>query len=350
MDDVSVGSTTDRFTVRMSGVLFDGIGLPLNYENSWTKSESINSVTEQFQNSIGMNTRWGSFSHGLVWQRNDVDDMSYYDAGSTLAYRTRIGPVYTRLFTNYQIKPLAELTSVGTILTYPFSNLISSEIRYTYNAIDKNDRYDLKLNWRADTFTFSGSASYDDNNNWSANLSVRFGLGYDDATNTMFTSGRSLSGSGAVLLRMFEDENLDQQYSPGEKVLDNVSVSAIQSYRQETTSEDGIAILKSLSIGRTTDIVVDEDSFSNPSMMVSKKGFAVAARRGLLQQFDIPVVKGGELDGTIYIRDEAGVENIAPYVIEHGTGIICLEKGKEAVFVDYDPSMGKGVLEAFGVE
>ena len=48
--------------------------------------------------------------------------------------------------------------------------------------------------------------------------------------------------------------------------------------------------------------------------------------------------------------DIIGVENIAPYVKEHGTGIICLEKGKEAVFVDYDPSMGKGVLEAFGVE
>jgi hypothetical protein len=314
-------STSDSLSVRMSGTLFENSSFPVNYENAWRKIESGNgSLTEQFQNSIGMNTIWGSFSHGLVWQRNDANNLNYndtitdYESGGTLAYKKRFGPVFTRLFSNYQIKPVSELTSFGTILSYPFTNQINSEIRYTYNAINKSDRYDLRFNWRTDAFTFSSSASYDYNDNWNVNLGIRFGLGYDTATDTLFSSGRSLGDSGAVVLRMFEDENLDQKYTPGEKVLDNVSVNAIQSFRQEMTSEDGVAILKSLSTERATDIVVDEDSFSNPSMMLSKASFSVAARRGLFQQFDIPVVKGGELDGTIYIRDEAGIEDIAPYV------------------------------------
>jgi hypothetical protein len=203
---------------------------------------------------------------------------------------------------------------VGTTLNYAFNNQLNSELRYIYDVVNKNDQYNLRLNWTADKFTFSGSANYDSNNDWNLSLNMRFGLGYDAATDTLVSSGRSLGGAGAVVVRMFEDENLDQQYTAGEKVLENVGVRAVQSYREENTSEEGIAILKSLSTSRATDIVIDEDTFSDPSMMVSSAGFAVAARRGLLQQFDIPVVKGGELDGVIYIRDEEGAEQATPYV------------------------------------
>ena len=43
-----------------------------------------------------------------------------------------------------------------------------------------------------------------------------------------------------------------------------------------------------------------------------------------------------------------GVENISHFVKKHETGIVCIEKGKEAKFVGYDPSMGEGILEVFG--
>lgn len=319
--DSVVRSDSESLFLRMSGSLFAGSNFPLNYENRWGRSESTNgTVNDRFENSLGMNTRWGSFSNGIVWQRNDslvADDnsrISTYETDGTFAYRARIGGVFARVFSNYQIRPETELTSIGSTLNYSFNNDVNTEFRYTHNVESKNNRYGLQLNWREDSFTFSGRADYDDNNDWSLNLSVRFGLGYDTNTGTVFSSSRPLGGSGAVVVRMFEDENLDQQYTEGETVLDNVEVSAVQSYRKETTSEDGLAILKSLSTLRTTDIVVDESTFSDPSMMVSNAGFAVAARKGLVQQFDIPVVKGGELDGTIYLRDNEGVEDIAPYV------------------------------------
>ena len=315
-------SDSDSLSIRMSGSLFDNSAFRLNYENTWSKADYANgSGSERFQNSIGMNTQWGSFSHGIVWQRNEVSTITNSEiitndvAGGSLAYKKRIGPVFTRLFSEYQIKPIAELSSIGTILSYPFSNQLNSEISYTYNALNDSDRYAVRVNWRGDAFTLSSSANYDSNNdNWSINLGVTFGLGYESETDTLFTTGRSLGDSGALVMRMFEDENLDQKYTPGEKVLENVTVKALQSFREENTSEDGVAILKSLSTDHATDIVVDEDSFSSPHMMISSPGFAVAARRGLLQGVNIPVVNGGELDGIIYIQDEAGEENIAPYI------------------------------------
>jgi hypothetical protein len=322
LDDNSIErSDTESLSVRMSGSLFETANLPLNYENIWAKTESVNgNVVERLQNSIGMNTRWGSFSHDLEWQRSDAhiannnNILSTYVMAGSVAYRTRIGRIYARVFSNYQIKPVSEVSSIGSTLNYAFTNNLNSELRYSYNVVNKNDRYDLRLNWRDDAFTFSGSANYDSRDDWSMNLNVRFGLGYDAQTDTVFSSGRTLGRAGAVIVRMFEDENLDQQYTEGEAVLDNVSIKGVQSFREETTSEDGIAVLKSLSTARATDIVVDESTFSEPSMMVSGKGFSVAARRGLIQQFDIPVVKGGELDGVIYVRDDEGVEQVAPYV------------------------------------
>jgi hypothetical protein len=308
----------EYLTLGLSGTLFKDYSLPINYENTWSSIKSIDGSTfDRLQNSIGLNTKWGSFSNSLFWQRNEAGDdsiLTSYDASGSFIYRARIGRVLTRVFSNYQIKPVYEISSIGSTLNYAFNNQLNSELRYTYDVVNKDDRYDFRLNWRGDKFTFSGSANYDAKDEWSINLGARFGLGYDAATDTLFSSGRSLGGSGAVVVRLFEDENLDQKFTKGETVLENVGVKAVQSYRLENTSEEGIAVLKSLSTVRATDIVIDENSFADPSMMLSGEGFAVAARRGLVQQFDIPVVKGGELDGVIYIRDEDGAENAAPYV------------------------------------
>jgi hypothetical protein len=316
---VSIDSNT--LSLNMDGQLFSDTSVPLNYSNIWDRIESQNGdVVERLTHSIGANTRWGSLSHDLVWQRSEIaidnsdSRLTSYNTGGTLAYRTRVGSAFARLYARYDVKPISELTFIGSTVNYAFSNHLSSQIRYTYNVADKNDVYNLQLNWKTEMFTFSGSANYDSTDDWSVNLGVRFGLGYDANTDTLFASGRSLGSAGAVVVRMFEDENLDNKYTEGEALLDNVSVSAVQSFREENTSEDGVAILKSLSTSSATDIVVDEDTFSNPTMMVSTDGFAVAARRGLLQQFDIPVVKGGELDGVIYIRDKEGIEEPAPYV------------------------------------
>lgn len=319
-DEGAVRTSTDTLSLSMAGTLF-AAALPLSYENTWRRSESVNGdVVDSVSNSIGINTRWGSFSHGLDWQRNDavVDSsastLSTYDTQGSLGYSTRIAGVFARVNARYQIKPEAELTSIGSSLNYAFSNQLNTQLRYTHNAVSKNDRYDMRLNWQGDAFAFSGSASFDSNDNWGVNLSVRFGFAYDAATATLLASRRSLGNTGAVVVRVFEDENLDQQYTEGETMLDNVSIKAVQSFREESTSKEGIAILSSLTTTRATDIVVDEETFSDPTMMVSSEGFAVVARRGLLQQFDIPVVRGGELDGVIYIRDEDGKEEAAPYV------------------------------------
>ncbi|MDC8829764.1 SdrD B-like domain-containing protein [Alteromonas gilva] len=312
---------TEDINLRFSGALFASFGTPLNYQNVWTRSELPNGgVNQQFQNALGINSSWGSFSHGVLWQKEtspgaEPDSAAPIESTlGSLAYRNRFGPVFTRFFGEYEIDPDTRFSSVGTSLNYPITNKLTSELRYTYDVRSERSRYDLRLNWLGDNVSLSGVANYAEGQDWSINLILRFGLGYDSATNTFFTSGRALSQSGAVVLRMFEDENLDGTYNEGEPTLENVEVSATQAFRDQKTNEQGLAVLKSLPANRRTDIVVDESSFTHPSMTVATDGFAVASRRGSIQQFDIPVVRAGELDGVLYWRTKNDEEQAAPYV------------------------------------
>ncbi|NVK54235.1 MAG: hypothetical protein HWE26_01360 [Alteromonadaceae bacterium] len=312
---------TQDVNLRFTGTLFASSGTPLSYQNVWSRSElPSGGVNQQFQNSLGINSSFGSFSHGVLWQKDTLpvteanSAMSVESTLGSLAYRNRFGPVFTRVFGEYEIDPDTRFNSVGTSLNYPITNKLTSELRYTYDVASERSRYDLRLNWLGDNVSLSGIANYAEGQDWSINLVLRFGLGYDAATDTLFTSGRALSQSGAVVLRMFEDENLDGTFNEGEPTLENVEVSAAQAFRDEKTNEQGLAVLKSLPANRRTDIIVDESTFTHPSMTVATDGFAVASRRGSIQQFDIPVVRAGELDGTLYWRNENNEEQIAPYV------------------------------------
>ncbi|WP_100641934.1 hypothetical protein [Alteromonas facilis] len=313
---------SDTFNIRMNGNLFQTSSASLNYLNQWIKSDfTSGNSTEIFQNSLGLNSRYGSFSNGLIWQRNgsldgDSGQTVYGDwlLGGTFGYRDRFGRVNTRLFTNYTIEPTSEFTSVGGTLNYPISNQFTGELRYSYNIIDSEDRYDLRLNWFGESVSVTGIASYADSDDWSVNLTMRMGLGYDATTDTLFTSGRALSSTGAVVVRMYEDENLDNQYTEGEPLLKDITVEAVQAYKAADTNSEGIAVLTSLPKGQITDIVVDDYNFIEPGMMLSQQGFAVEARQGSIQQFDIAVIRGGEVEGTLYARTESGQEDILPYV------------------------------------
>ncbi|MCV2885899.1 hypothetical protein OE749_14465 [Aestuariibacter sp. AA17] len=327
-----VKDTAESLSVRLSGVLFRYSTLPISYENAWTRSEQQNGlINEFFKNSIGMNTRYGSFSHSLLWQRNFLEpqfangqtvDKSWETLGS-LAYRTRWGNTFTRIYADYDITPDTELSSIGASVNYPFSNTLTSEVRYVYDFDESDDRLDLRLNWLHEDFTLTTIANYTNNDNWSINLVARLGLGYNDDTQSIFTSGRSLANSGATAVRIFEDKDLDNQYDEGEPLIDGVTVKATQAFREEVTDKTGTAVLKAIPEGLRTDIVVDETSLPEHTMMIASEGFSVSGRKGLVQHFDIPVIKGGELEGTVYWRNADDEEQVAPYVRLHLTN----EKG-----------------------
>ncbi|GGD55546.1 hypothetical protein GCM10011357_08950 [Lacimicrobium alkaliphilum] len=311
---------TEVITLRMTGRLFHDLAFPLSYENRYQQVQFENGKkTEQIQNILGINSRYGSVTNALIMQRGegtgDQEENTSdedWDLGGSLSYKNRFGKAFTRFFMNYRIEPFSELSSVGSAVTFPITSYLKSEFRYSHSLQTDEDQYDLRLNWLGDTFTLSGLLNYDTGNDWSVSLNARMSLGYESELGRFFASGRSLSQSGSLSVRVYEDSNLDKQYTQGEPVLDDVEVEAVQAYRRERTDASGVAVLKALPNHRRTDIVIDKASLPDFTLTPVDPGFSVNGRKGLIQHVDIAVVRAGELDGVIYLKDEQGVESPAP--------------------------------------
>lgn len=370
-DNVFEQQKTTTTSVIMDGKIeFEAIPL-ISYQNSWQRTNFSNGeYTETLENALGINSAYGSFTHNLLWNKNAITDFSgwgsndstdedpamksallYSDSLSgSLQYRKSFGAAFTRLFSSYAIKPDTELLSYGAAVNYPWTPELSSEMRFSYFVPDDQYQLNLGLNWRKDAFHLNTNFNYNERGDWVLGLSARFSVGYTTMSNDVFTSGRSISQYGGAAVRVFEDLNMNGVYDADEPLLKNVKVKAVQSYRQGLTNEDGVAILTSLYNNVTTDIVVEETSIDGPFMITAIPGVAITARKGYLEQLEFPVVKAGELEGTIYQQADDGENMPAPYIMlnlvnEQGDIVASTRSEYDGLYLFSDVKPGKYQLK-----
>lgn len=318
--------TTDEYNATMSGKLFSGSWVPISYQNSWRRSEQqeVGSRDEFFLNSIGIGSRLGYISNSLLLQKDaPIDPTLIVDPAITtqdlitgnFQYRKNFGRLHTRLFNTYGVEPTNEVFTYGGAFNYSWSSNFNSELRYAYyNLVDKY-QVNLGLNWRKDAFYLTTNAGYNDDGSWSAGVSLRFSLGYEPIERGVFTSAQPIAQSGAVAVRVFEDLNMNGVFDVNEPPMENATVKAVQAYRQEQTNDSGVAVLSSLYNNTTTDIVVDESTLDGPFMITAIPGVAIKARKGFVDKVDLPVVKAGEVEGIIYLKEKNGESNPATYIM-----------------------------------
>lgn len=318
--------TTDEYIATMSGRLFNGSWVPLSYQNSWRRSDKqeLDTREEFFLNSIGISSRLGYFSNSLLLQKDaPIDPSLITDPAITtedlitgsFQYRKNFGRLHTRLFNTYGVEPTNDVFTYGGAFNYSWSSNFNSELKYAYYNLSDKYQVNLGLNWRKDAFYLSTNAGYNDDGSWSAGLSLRFSLGYEPIENSIFTSAQPIAQSGAVAVRVFEDLNMNGTFDENEPPMENATVKALQSYRQEQTNNSGVAVLSSLYNNTTTDIVVDESTLDGPFMITAIPGVAIKARKGFVDKVDLPVVKAGEVEGIIYLKEKNGENNPAPYIM-----------------------------------
>lgn len=323
--------TTDTLNATMAGQLLSGTRFPLSYQNAWQRreQEGLNTRDESFQNSIGVNTRLGYFSNTLILQKDafttalldpTIDPLlnpavTEDSLRGSLNYRKGFGRLHTRLYSDYSVNPTNEVYAYGGAFNYSWSASLNSELRYANYTLADRSQVNLSLNWRKDAFYLNTNAGYTDDGSWSAGIGLRFSLGYEPTGNSVFTSGRPIAQSGAVSARVFEDLNMNGIFDTNERPIENATVKAVQAYRQQKTNSQGVAVLSSLYNNTITDIVVDESTLDGPFMINAIPGVAIKARKGFVESIDLPVVKAGEVEGIIYLKDASGTSSPAPYIM-----------------------------------
>ena len=316
-------NTTKTLSATMAGQLFASSWMPISYQNGWTRfdQKELNTSSDTFQNTVGIGSRLGYFSNSLVWTKDNIEDPSLVGTSQdtdslkgSFQYRKNFGRLSARAFSNYLVKPTHETYSSGGVFTYNWSSNFNAQVGYTYFNLTDQYQTTLGLNWRKDAFYFTTNASYNKDGSWTAGLGLRFSLGYEPIENSMFTSSRPIAQSGAVAVRVFEDLNMNGVFDQNERPIENATVKAVQDYHQAKTNDSGVAVISSIYNDSTTDVIVDESTLDGPFMITAIPGMAIKARKGYIEKLDLPVVKAGEVEGIIYLKDQAAASNPAPYI------------------------------------
>jgi hypothetical protein len=287
----------------------------LNYDNQILFRSGINDdKTTRFTNNLSLSAGRFSVQHTLDWQKNEnaLDSNEYLNG--YMQTQRQLGRVFSRLSVGYSIHPESKIENIKTELSWTMFEKLQSDFKFIY--IPESDKYraDLGLSWQHESFNLNSYFSIDDEDKWTIGLFLRFGIGYDIENNSAFMSSTSLANSGAMSVRVFEDENNDGIFNEGEKVIEGAKAKAVQAQRQAFSGDDGIALIKNLPVNLKTDITIDRDTLGDPFFIPSAKGISITPRKGFLDKVDFPVVTSGEIDGTIYSVDARGNENNLAYV------------------------------------
>ncbi|MGS0682975.1 SPOR domain-containing protein [Shewanella sp. 125m-7] len=299
-----------------SGFMFKHSPYRLNYRNHWRQTQTSKGAKhEEFGNLLALNTRWANINNQLTWYTGHSSNEVVLDDTFTgqLQLQKSFGWAFSRVKLDYLIKPKAEISRFSTELSIPINTHLQSELEVDYYPVTDLLSSSASLSWQHDAFSLNSTVSYDNTGDWSLGLYGRFSFGYEPDTEQVFMSSRSLSGAGALMVRVFEDDNLNGRFDAGEAVIEGARVKGVQQYRYGTSNKDGVAILTSMSSQKKTDIVLDQKSLGDPFLIPSIPGVSITPRRGHIQTLDFPVVNAAEVEGTVYVREADGSESIAPY-------------------------------------
>jgi hypothetical protein len=299
--------------LEMSGSLLENRRFRVNYANQLEyENDAQGESSTRISNQLSFVSGQYRLQNALYWQKEGYQGTGEIFNG-IFQLQGRIGPVQARLSSSYIIQPTTELTNISTELSWKLFNKMQSNFRLDYSTISYKHRARIGINWQHDIFNLSTYYTYNDDKSWNLGLFLRFGFGYDIDNDRTFMSGTSLTNSGTVNVRVFEDYNVNGKFDEGETLVEGVKIKALQVQRQATSDEDGFALLKNMPNNKITDIIIQPGTLSDPFLIPATKGIAITPRKGFLQTIDYPVITSGEIDGSVYLTDTKNNERPLPY-------------------------------------
>ncbi|TMN74655.1 hypothetical protein CWB85_00320 [Pseudoalteromonas sp. S1727] len=293
----------------MSGELMDNNYGRLNYQNNFLLQHSSSGRDlQQAYNRFNYSYSGFSVNNLLQWQKVNEQSQVY---GAT-RIQGRIGRVYSRFGVDYLISPESDILSYQAEFNRSITAKLQAELTLRNTLNENVQSADLGLNWQNDDFNLSSTINYDSNDNWLFSLYSRFSFGYDRENNRAFMSNRSLTSTGSLLVKVFLDQNNNGIMDPDEQGVAGIKVKGVQNHRQAITDEQGIALLTSMPANRTTDIILDRNSFADPFMIPAHDGFSITPRAGFIEYMDYPLNNASEIEGVIYTQQGEHTQ-IQPY-------------------------------------
>jgi len=292
-----------------------GLNINTKYElNSFTLKSTRNRYTFGYneRHRVGLSSRlWGTNLSSINTYKVADDGFSEHtetlDGG--VFFSRRVHPLSVRLNLAYTVIPESELTTSSLSFTFNPSTKTTVNFGVTHNLLSNSTVYDLSGSWKSKFLQFTPKLRYDSDGNSSATLSLFTSLGKRTGRfgNYFNLDTKKRSDRGVLRARLFEDGNMNGTYDTGENLLSGGRIFAPQ-YRSKAKSNDGgIAWIEHTTPWQLTDIEYENNSLDAFSMKYNGKPFSVAIRPGKITEVDMPFIRTGDIDGTVYRKYDNGV-------------------------------------------
>lgn len=242
-----------------------------------------------------------SITHGLAWQRAG----GAATTNGSMQLSRRVASLGLNGQLAYSVKPDARFDSLALTADRNLANgyRVNAGLLRTFSAGTTLLAGGLSKNFGR--FALALSASYSSQRELALGLQLFVALGREPRTGKWFADAVPMASMGAVSARAFVDRNLNGLREPDEELVPNASFINSGGRHPTPTADDGTAFMGRLTPGSYTDIALDASTLEDPLWKPVRKGVRVLPRPGLVQMLEFPVVSTSEIDGTVYLRNEA---------------------------------------------
>ena len=289
----------------ISKIVKSTYGLKFEY---WRKASGDSNLN--LASSFG--SRFGStiLNNSLIYtKQNNIIGNGIDRLEANLNIRGFVKRARWRFKTNYQIYPSKELRNIYAYISYPFTTNLEAYLQAEHFIASNRTEATVNLNWKTEKAIITPRITIDTNDTLRASVNARFGIGYEPQSHDISMYNKTVSNTGKVSARVFLDKDGDGIFGREDELLPNVELNAVQSNREATTNEKGIAFIPNLPENRLTDITLDKGTFEDPFWISNFKGISLKPRASTVTTLDFPIVVAGEIDGYVYLEDNKGNKN-----------------------------------------
>ena len=249
-------------------------------------------------------------SNTINWNDNALEESSEADVDGVFQATGRIGKGRITAGLNYDLGDKQEISQYKLSGSYPISDNISAGASLLHETGDiEGTSAEINLGFDTGTMTLSPKLTYDNEGNYSALLSVSFSLGQDPVSKELQMQSEKRSGRGAATAFVYHDANNNKVFDQDDTPLPEVKVIAKQVRKKGETNEHGVAKLTNLSAFVPTEVEIDTKSLADPFWQPTVPGVAIMPRSASVQRVEFPVVTTGEIEGTVWQKNDGAEKN-----------------------------------------
>ncbi len=274
-----------------TNIIFNSQYLNFGKSKRLSLNIGVNSIFENFNPSINYKFNYAENEIGKL-NRSNIDIGFIYSL-------PRVNGIFSSLIGNI----------INTRLEY---NLNSGKVENAYLSFATNITEILRfqitysknfLNSISNTFVnlildlpFVRSSSFINNDQFGQYL--QGSLNYDWTNNSIKFYNRQQIGRAGAIVRLFIDENNNEKYDLGEKIIKNVKLK-MTSVNTISQNKDGLIYLLDLNPYTFYKGSIVESSLKDPLLVPQFKNFSFVTEANNIKLIDIPVYFAGEIYGTV---------------------------------------------------